>query len=70
MKYVFDWEAFGGCLGTLIVLALIPVAAFIVYFLFHAVLFILPALLSIIVILGIIYAIGYAFKEMFFKKVE
>ena len=70
MKYVFDWEAFGGCLGTLIVLALIPTGAFIVYFLFHAVLFILPALLAITVILGIIYAIGYAFKEMFFKKVE
>ena len=70
MKYVFDWEAFGGCLGTLIVLALIPVGGFIIYFLFHAVLFILPALLAVIVILGIIYAIGYAFKEMFFKKVE
>lgn len=70
MKYVFDWEAFGGCLGTLIVLALIPTGAFIVYFLVNTLLFLLPALLAIIVILGIIYALGCAFKEMFFKKVE
>lgn len=70
MKYVFDWEAFGGCFGTLIVLALIPVGCFVVYFLFNAILFILPALVAILVILGIIYAIGYAIKEMFFKKVE
>ena len=70
MKYVFDWEAFGGCLGTLIVLALIPVGAFIVYFLVNTLLFLLPVILAIIVILGIIYALGYAFKEMFFKKVE
>ena len=68
MKYVFDWEAFGGCLGTLIVLALIPTGAFIVYFLVNTLLFLL--LLAIIVILGITYAIGCAFKEMFFKKVE
>lgn len=70
MKYVFDWKAFGGCLGTLIVLALIPVGAFIVYFLVNTLLFLLPVILAIIVILGIIYAIGCAFKEMFFKKVE
>ncbi len=70
MKYVFDWEAFGGCLGTLIVLALIPTGAFIVYLLVNTLLFLLPALLAIIVILGITYAIGCAFKEMFFKKVE
>lgn len=70
MKYVFDFKAFGGCLGTLIVLALIPVGAFIVYFLVNTLLFLLPVILAIIVILGIIYAIGYAFKEMFFKKVE
>ena len=70
MKYVFDWKAFGGCLGTLVVLALIPTAGFIIYFLFHAILFILPAIAAILIILGIIYAIGYAFKEMFFKKVE
>ena len=70
MKYVFDWQAFGGCLGMLIVLALIPVGCFVVYFLFNAILFILPAIVAILVILGIIYAIGYAFKEMFFKKVE
>lgn len=70
MKHVFDWKAFGGCLGTLIVLALIPVGCFVVYFLFNAILFILPAILAIIVILGIIYALGCAFKEMFFKKVE
>ena len=70
MKYVFDWEAFGGCLGTLIVLALIPTGAFIVYFLVNTLLFLLPVILAIIVILGITYAIGCAFKEMFFKKVE
>ena len=70
MKYVFDFKAFGGCLGTLIVLALIPVGAFIVYFLVNTLLFLLPVILAIIVILGIIYALGYAFKEMFFKKVE
>ncbi len=70
MKYVFDFKAFGGCLGTLIVLALIPVGAFIVYFLVNTLLFLLPVILAIIVILGIIYAIGCAFKEMFFKKVE
>lgn len=70
MKYVFDWEAFGGCLGTLIVLALIPTGAFIVYFLVNTLLFLLPALLAITVILGITYAIGCVFKEMFFKKVE
>ena len=70
MKYVFDWEAFGGCLGTLVVLALIPAGLFAIYFLFHAILFILPAIAAVLIILGIIYAIGYAFKEMFFKKVE
>lgn len=70
MKYVFDFKAFGGCLGTLIVLALIPVGAFIVYFLVNTLLFLLPVILAIIVILGIIYALGCAFKEMFFKKVE
>ena len=70
MKYVFDWQAFGGCLGALIVLALIPVGGFVIYFLFHAILFVVPAILAILVILDIIYAIGYAFKEMFFKKVE
>ena len=70
MKYDFDWQAFGGCLQGLIVLALIPVGGFIIYFLFHAILFILPAIIAILIILGIIYAIGYAFKEMFFKKVE
>ena len=49
MKYVFDWEAFGGCLGTLIVLALIPVGCFVVYFLFNAILFILPAIVAILI---------------------
>ena len=70
MKYVFDWKALGGCIGGLIVLALIPVGGFIIYFLFHAILFILPAIVAILIILGIIYAIGYAFKEAFIKKVE
>lgn len=53
MKYVFDWKAFGGCLGTLIVLALIPVGAFIVYFLVNTLLFLLPAILAIITILPV-----------------
>ena len=48
MKYVFDWQALGGCLGTLIVLALISVGCFVVYFLFNAILFILPAILAYI----------------------
>ena len=70
MKYVFDWKAFGGFLGGLVVLALIPVAGFILYFLFHVLLFILPAMAAGLIILGILYAIVYAFKEAFIKKVE
>ena len=70
MKYVFDWKAFGGCLGSLAFLALIPAGAFIVYFLFHAVLFILPAIVAVLIILAIIGGAFYIFKEMFFKKVE
>ena len=70
MKYVFDWQAFGGCLQGLIVLALIPVGGFIIYFLFHAILFILPAIIAILIILAIVGGLIYAFKEAFFKKVE
>ena len=70
MKYVFDWKAFGGCLGTLVVLALIPTAGFIIYFLFHAILFVLPAIAAIAIILAVIGGLIYAFKEAFIKKVE
>lgn len=70
MKYVFDWEAFGGCLGMLVVLALIPIGAFVVYFIFNAILFILPAIVAGAIILAIPVGLFYAFKEMFFKKVE
>ena len=70
MKYVFDWKAFGGCLGGLIVLALIPVGGFIIYFLFHAILFVLPAIVAVLIILAIIGGLLYAFKEAFIKKVE
>ncbi|MBE6375777.1 MAG: hypothetical protein E7050_04855 [Lentisphaerae bacterium] len=70
MKYVFDWEAFGGCLGMLVVLALIPIGAFVVYFIFNAILFILPAIVAGAIILAIPVGLFYAFKEMVFKKVE
>ena len=70
MKHVFDWEAFGGCLGMLVVLALIPIGAFVVYFIFNAILFILPAIVAGAIILAIPVGLFYAFKEMFFKKVE
>ena len=70
MKYVFDWKAFGGRLQGLIVLALIPVGLFIIYFLFHAVLFVLPAIAAIAIILAVIGGLIYAFKEAFIKKVE
>ena len=70
MKYVFDWEAFGGCLCILVLLALIPVGAFVVYFLFDAILFIMSAVIAVVVILAIICGLFYAFKAMFFKKVE
>ena len=70
MKYVFDWKAFGGCLGGLLVLALIPVGGFIIYFLFHAILFVLPAIVAVLIILAIVGGLLYAFKEAFIKKVE
>ena len=70
MKYVFAWEAFGGCLCILVLLALIPVGAFVVYFLFDAILFIMSAVIAVVVILAIICGLFYAFKAMFFKKVE
>ena len=70
MKYVFDREAFDGCLGGLAVLILIPVVAFAGYFLFHLLLFLLPAVVAGLILLAIPVILFYAFKEIFFKKVE
>ena len=58
MRTVFDWQAFGGCIGGLIVLALGGIAC------------ILPAIVAGLIILAIPVALWYVFKEMFFKKVE
>lgn len=70
MKYVFDWQAFGGCLGCLGILIGASLIIAVGYFLIHILLFLLPAIVSIAIILAIPVGLFYAFKEMFFKKVE
>ncbi|MBE6399375.1 MAG: hypothetical protein E7041_04450 [Lentisphaerae bacterium] len=70
MKTVFDQEAFYGCLGFIIVLILVPVAIFFGWFLLRAILFVLPAIVAGLIILAIPVVLFYAFREMFFKKVE
>ena len=70
MKEVFDWEAFGGCLTALVALILLPIAAFVVYFLFHTLLFFLPAVVAVLIILATPFALWKLFRAAFFKKVE
>ena len=70
MKYDFDWQSFGGSLQTGIVLALIPVGFFLIYFLFHAFLFVLPVIIAVLIILGVLFVVGYAIREIFFKQIK
>ena len=70
MKETFDWEAFKGCLILLVLLIVGPVVLFVGYFLFHVLLYILPAVVAAAILLAIPFLLWYAFKAMFFKKAE
>ncbi len=69
MKEVFDKEAFGGCLWLLALVIAVPVVAFIVYVLFHLILYLLPVAGAVLIILSVPYVLWRIFREVFFKKI-
>ena len=70
MKYVFDWQAFGGCLLILLLLPVAGAVVFGLYFLFHVILYFLPVIGILFFGIGILYLLWCGFKGLFLKKVE